>query len=256
MKQREAGMKATIVIFLLVFLFMRILSSSEVIVDLSHPANAMWIEPTTEYFSSQAYVGTRFNVTVWMNVTQPTSAWQFLLIYDRTLLQALRCGYTGDKKSEWSGGESVTTVSPVFASGNSSYSYVLDGETLNSRASLTGAGSLGWVEFNITYVPSEGISTSEIRLDQSLNGFSSYAVDADYNVIQPFTFGNCDYSIFRGAPIPSSGYIVRADLQLLIPLGIVVAFAVVTGACLVIIMVADADRTRRRRRGNDRHGGF
>jgi hypothetical protein len=241
-------MKTTSTIFWLVLLFMGIFPSSGAIVNTSRPANGMWIEPATEYFSNSTPVGTRFNVTVWMNVTKDTNAWQLFLVYDRTLLQALRCGYTGDNKSEWSGVKRVVTVSPVLASWNSSYSYVLHGEVLNSSATMTGAGSLSWVEFNITYVPPKGISIySEIRLDQ-VRPFSSYALDVHGNRILPFTFGMCDYSVGAGAPISSSGYVIRRYPKLWILLGIMLAFAVVTGASLAIIMTAGADSTRRRRK--------
>jgi hypothetical protein len=163
-----------------------------------HAANAMWVEPPVEAFSSSTPVGTKFNVTIWMNVTANTNSWQYMLVYNRTQLQALAAGYTGNGQSQWSGTKPVETVLPSLESipSNSSYAYVLHGEVLKSSDNMTGAGSLDWVEFNITYVPPQGISLrSELLLDQT-EPYSSYALDSSYNDILPaLSFGKCDYSI-------------------------------------------------------------
>jgi len=164
----------------------------------AHAPNSMWIEPMIENYDSSTPVGTKFNVTVWLNVTSPVNSWQFFLVYNSTHLQALRCDYTGNGKSQWSGTLPVDTVLPDLSAipGNASYSYVLHGEVLKSSANRTVAGSLSWIEFNITYVPPQGVSiASELLLNQ-VSVFKSIAQDPEFNDIVPaLTFDKCNYFI-------------------------------------------------------------
>lgn len=161
-------------------------------------ANSIWIEPPSQDFSTNTPVGTTFNVTVWLNVTSPTDSWQFYLIYDGAYLNALRCGYTGNGKSLWSGTNSANSVDPAFGSHNatSTYKYVLHGEVLKSSVESTGEGSLSWVEFNVTAVPPAGQTvTSDIRLDVE-GPFSTQVLNANFEAISPaLTFGKSTYVI-------------------------------------------------------------
>jgi hypothetical protein len=158
------------------------------------PANSMWIEPTALSFSTTTTsVGHKFNVTIWLNMTTPTNNWQFYLIYNKNHLKALRCDYTGNFKSMWSGATLVDTVTPGFGSHNSTHNYVVHAEVLKSSALRTGAGSLSWIEFNITKAPGEGLTlASELRLDVA-GVFESNAFDADFNPI-PLAYGNATYT--------------------------------------------------------------
>jgi hypothetical protein len=163
-----------------------------------HQANAMWVEPPVESYSSSTPVGTKFNVTIWLNVTVNTNSWQFFLVYNHTILQALRCDYTGIGKSQWSGSKPVYTVFPSIMPipKNASYAYVLHGEVLQSSDNQTGAGSLSWVEFNITYVPPAGISIHSVLLLDQTRPATSYALDAALNDVTPkLTFDKCNYFI-------------------------------------------------------------
>jgi hypothetical protein len=159
-----------------------------------HLANSMWIEPTVKNYDSSTSVGTRFNVTVWLNVTHPTNSWQFYLTYNRTHLQALRCNYTGNGKSLWSGNSTAASVPAMIDFHDASLGYVLHSESIYLGANRTGAGNLSWIEFNITKVPPTGVTiTSEMRLD--IPGvFSTKALDSDFNLIE-LSYGKCNYSI-------------------------------------------------------------
>jgi hypothetical protein len=161
-----------------------------------HMPNSMWVEPMVKNYDSSTPVGTKFNVTVWLNVTSPVNSWQFFLLYNSSHLHALRCDYTGNGKSQWSGTLPVDTVLPDLSPQNASFSYVVHGEVLKSSANKTGAGSLSWIEFNVTYVPPQGVAiASEILLDQ-VGAFRSLAQDPEFNDIVPaLTFDKCNYFI-------------------------------------------------------------
>jgi hypothetical protein len=180
---------------LTLFLLLSAVAFSPVQAVTSHPADAMWIDPDVVSYSSSTPVGTKFNITVMLNVTTPAMFWQFFLIYNSTHLKALRCAYTGNGKSQWSGSATVDTVSPAFDQKNATNSYVLFGETLRNGANKTGEGSLAWIEFNITLVPAEGVSiTSELRLDNRMGAFKSKVQDSSFTPIA-ITYGKCDYFI-------------------------------------------------------------
>jgi hypothetical protein len=145
------------------------------------PANSMWIEPPTLSFStSTTPVGTKFNVTIWLNVTTPTNSWQYYLIYNKVHLNATRGDYTGSFRSMWSGALPVNTVAIQFADHNTTHGYVVLAEVLKSSAEKTGAGNLSWIEFEIMQAPAEGQTlTSELRLD--IPGvFESSVMDKDF----------------------------------------------------------------------------
>jgi len=158
------------------------------------PADSMWTEPTTSNYSTKTTpLGYKFNMTVWLNVTSPTNAWQFYLIYNKAQLKATRCDYTGNGKSQWSGSFSTLSVAPSFGSHNATHDYVVHAELLMLVAERTGTGSLSWVEFEINQAPSLGETlTSELRLD-IVGSFDSYAIDASFNRTA-LTFGKTIYT--------------------------------------------------------------
>jgi len=163
-------------------------------------ADSMWIEPSTIDLTGKP-VGTRFNVTIWLNVTSPTHLWQFYLRYKRTQIEAVRCDYTGNGKSVWSGSLWTGSVVPSFGVEiDETYGYVLFGETLGSGDENTGFGSLAWVEFQT--MPASSTSrkvTSELTLD--IEGvFSSYIMDKSFHRIS-LTFGRATYSNVVHGPV-------------------------------------------------------
>ena len=130
-----------------------------------HNANAMWIEPSQVNIPST--VGYKFNVTVWINLTTTCGTWEFKLIYDKTYLNATRCGYTAGGQSEFFKGLTTIPLSPTYGSVNSTHNYVLYAEAiLMSPYRSPGYGSLAWVEFEVIATPPQG-QTITTKLDIS-----------------------------------------------------------------------------------------
>jgi hypothetical protein len=164
----------------------------------------MWIEPPDIQLSN-ATIGMRFNITIWLNVSTPTMSWQFYLIYNRTHLEALRCGFTGDNRSLWSGNLTADAPGqPDFDYHNGTFKSILFAETLRDGVQNTGMGSLAWVEFNITKTPLNatlGPIMGQMRLDipNPQNNFMSFAINASFSLI-PLDFGNSVYRIIPEFP--------------------------------------------------------
>jgi hypothetical protein len=201
--RRENGMKMKIIsMMLLGFL---VLSSVSIFSVHALPANSMWIAPSPDplsFFTNTTSIGFTFNVTIMFNVTTPTNSWQFYLIYNKAQLNAVRCDYTGDGKSQWAGSKSVNTVTPAFGNHNATYGYVVHGEVLKSSVEVTGVGSLSWVEFQIMQAPGEGQTlTSDLMLGIS-GAFVSRAMDKTYNSI-PLTFYKASYVFASEIPPPT-----------------------------------------------------
>jgi len=154
-----------------------------------HPANAMWIEPST--ISNDMSIGTRFNVTVWINLTSnPTGVcggWQFRMYYDPTYLNATRAGYTGGTpyapgttpgKSEFFNNVSTVPLSPFFGS-----DYVQVGESWMGTGDMRhvpGYGSLAWVEFEVIGSP-DGVIEVQLDISSAYHPPTSdtYAIDGE-----------------------------------------------------------------------------
>jgi len=144
------------------------------------PANSMWIEPSTIDLTDTTPIGYKFNVTVWLNVTNPTNSWQFYFVYDKQYLNASGLDYTGSGKSMWAGTLPIDSVLPSFDHHNATHDLVMHGEVLKASAEKTGSGSLSWVEFEVIQKPPEGQTvTLHLRLDIS-GIFDSLAMDKNY----------------------------------------------------------------------------
>lgn len=130
-----------------------------------HAANAMWIEPSSIDLSAEIHdVGYKFNVTVWVNITSVTSptqvvrAWQFVMSYNKTQLNATRCGYTEGSKSQFFNNITTVPVEPQFGSFNTTHDFVMHGESwiLGPKRTVPSSGSLSWIEFEVITKPPEG----------------------------------------------------------------------------------------------------
>ena len=120
----------------------------------SHDANAMWVEPASIDLTT-ATVGHLFNVTVAVNITleQLVGAWQTRLRFNSTYLHAIRADYTDVGRSNWFAGLGTVAVIPII---DNVTGYVFHGESLTGlEVDNLGAGTLFWIEFNVTFVPSE-----------------------------------------------------------------------------------------------------
>ena len=121
-----------------------------------YSADSMWIDPS-EIDITEMSVGDKFNVTVWLNVTEDCGAWQFYLIYNKEYLNVTRYGLTGTggAKSEFfeNSGSSTFFPTPSMGAYNDTHNYILIGESWLGGPFGTGCGSLAWVEFEILAKP-------------------------------------------------------------------------------------------------------
>ena len=89
-----------------------------------------------------------FNLTVWINTSEPSYSWQFKIYFNNTYLNATRAGYTAGSKSEFFQELTTMPVSPII---DNNAGYVLYGESLLGEAQRDpGYGSLAWIEFKVT----------------------------------------------------------------------------------------------------------
>lgn len=110
----------------------------------SYPANSIWIEPSRLRINDK---GDIFNVTIWINLTQNSFAWQIKLDFNSTFFNATRIGYTNGNRSQFFSDYSTIPIIPKI---NNENGYILHGETLlGSDERSSGCGSLIWVEFKL-----------------------------------------------------------------------------------------------------------
>jgi len=177
-----------------------------------HNADAMWVEPSDSNFDANTTsVGFKFNVTVAMNFTEDTFAWQAVLYYNATQLNATRVGATAPPTSEFMTGHS-TTFSKAIGPGSyppvGDLKSVLAAETCSAPDFVTGpqSGTLFWTEFQIMLAPGAGQtlnSTFDISTEYSLT--NTYVWDPTGN---PYTFtpydGTYQFTNSSGPPPPLS----------------------------------------------------
>jgi len=122
-----------------------------------HNADAMWVEPS-EIDLTTVSPGYRFNVTIWVNCSKTSTAWQFMLIYNSTYLNATGCWYTAGTSSEFFQGLGTIPVEPRFNVTIWNATYVLFGESCLVNLRDPGYGSLAFVEFEVIEVPPEQVT--------------------------------------------------------------------------------------------------
>jgi hypothetical protein len=168
-----------------------------------HNADAMWVEPSPIVFTtSNASLGSKFNVTVWLNMTEDIFAYQVALHYNRTQLNCTRSRYTAGSTSNYFAGHAVTAPAPVIDTGSLGNGSVLASESLLGDDIIPGphSESLIWMEFKILTVPASGNLTSKFDItteynhkparrtwieDPSLNDLDFTTYDGDYTFIGP-----------------------------------------------------------------------
>jgi hypothetical protein len=130
-------------------------------------ADSMWIEGTTTFNTDTMHLNDKFNVTVWMNITQANVfGAQVALLYNRTQLKATRSDFTTGTNQFFYGHEVATTGPTIDTSflGNGS---VLAFESCKGSdfIPVPKVGSLIWIEFQIIKVPGKGQTlTSKIDI--------------------------------------------------------------------------------------------
>jgi hypothetical protein len=156
----------------------------------SHPANAMWIEPSQiELNVTLISPGYKFNVTIWANSSVQCGGWQFWLVYPKTYINATRAGYTADTKSEFFQNITTIPVTPSLKSHNTTHNRVEHGESWAGTGSYRspGYGSLSWIEFNVTNLPTSSVDvildfyayTGAVRRTYLINGETGEKVTLD-----------------------------------------------------------------------------
>jgi thermitase len=135
-------------------------TSQSTVPEETHEGDSVWIEPSYTDLTNLG-VGQKVNITLWVNVTVPSFAWQVQLRYNSDLLYATRCVYTEGTRSQFFSGHSTVSVAPSYQALNSTHSLVLFGETLRlSDQRAPGFGSLCWIEFMILTKPSSPFEES------------------------------------------------------------------------------------------------
>jgi hypothetical protein len=163
----------------------------------------MWIEPSTLSFNTTTTpVGSRFNITVYANISVPSYAWQYFIVYNAEHLKnATGTWYSAGSKSEWAGTNPTSPLSTKYGVYNATHDWICLGESLQGSSEVpAGSYSLAIIEFEIGSAPPEGeIYESQISLD-IIGDFNSYVLDLDLNEI-PLNFGNAAYS-YESVPQP------------------------------------------------------
>lgn len=157
-----------------------------------HTADAMWIEPSTlSFYTNTTPVGHRFNVTLWVNLTDNSFTWQFHLNFNTTQLNATRTGYTAGTVSDWATHSSTGITIPVVPVIDNVMGYVEHGESCSGADYVPGpvVASLAWVEFEILTGPMEGTLTSQLSIDNA----DTFFLDFELLDIE-LTKYNADYS--------------------------------------------------------------
>jgi hypothetical protein len=149
-------------------------------------ANAIWIEPSlVELDFTQIPVGYKFNVTVWANCSVPCGAWQVWLLYEEVYLNATRAGYTGPDGLKSDFFQNITSVSvrTLLRSHNATHSRVECGESWTGSGDFRnpGYGSLCWIEFNVTLLPTVPLDTTLSFYAYAGDSVRTYLIDGTTN---------------------------------------------------------------------------
>jgi len=161
-----------------------------------HNADAMWVEPS-EIDLTTVSVGYRFNVTVWVNCSKTCTAWQFLLYYNSTYLNATGCWYTAGTTSEFFQGLGPITVEPTFYNDS-----VLFGESCLMNLREPGYGSLAFVEFEVIKVPPEQL-TFELDISKAYpeDTYLIVVLDSEEGKLEPMSVLNATVIIPEFGPL-------------------------------------------------------
>jgi len=175
-----------------------------------HNADAMWVEPAALNFDTNTTsVGFKFNVTVAMNFTGDTFAWQAVIYYNATQLNCTRVGATAPPTSEF-----MTDHSTTFSKAINPGSYppigdlksVLAAETCSSPDFAPGpnSGTLFWAEFQILLAPGAGQTfNSKFDISTQYAATNTYVWDPTGN---SYTFtpsdGTYQFTNSSGPPAP------------------------------------------------------
>jgi hypothetical protein len=136
-------------------------------------AGVMWIEPSRVSLPKNlAAIGYRFNVTVWLNMTQNIYAYQIALLYNGTQLKCDRAGFTDGGTSEYFTGHYSTAMIAIDGGMGNGSLMAFEGCVGSDYVSGPHVASLIWAEFEVLTVPSSNMSfTSKFDISTEYTGF-------------------------------------------------------------------------------------
>jgi len=175
------------------------------------PPPAFWVMPETETFTTtNASVGTQFNVTVWVATTVPQStAWQVKLGFNASQLEAVATGYTGVGKSMWFTGHNSVPVSAII---DNATGYVFTGESLFGVDFVGPSnGSLFYVTFQIIAAPTPGNTLTSLIDTATYAPGDTFVLDENSFAETPFATGHCTYTFSAGGPPPPTRHDVAVS---------------------------------------------
>jgi hypothetical protein len=120
-------------------------------VGVSTNANCMWMEP--KWIDPSTSAGTRFNVTVWLNVTTDNVfGYQVALLYNRTQLECTRANFTDDFMDSPPSGLQNSLRIDTSELGNGS---IIAFQSCKGDEFITTpkCGTLIWIEFQVISTP-------------------------------------------------------------------------------------------------------
>jgi hypothetical protein len=164
-----------------------------------HAANAMWVEPSPIVFNTMnASIGTKFNVSIWLNMTENIFAYQIGLHYNRTQLMCTRAAYTAGNTSDYFRDHTTVSPAPAIDESELGNGSILAFETVLGYDFIPGphSGSLIWAEFEVMTVPASGNLASKFDIgseyptrtwvrDPNKNKLFFTSYDANYQFIGP-----------------------------------------------------------------------
>ena len=169
-----------------------------------HAANAMWVEPSSIVFNTMnASIGTEFNVTVWLNMTEDIFAYQIGLHYNRTQLMCTRAAYTAGNTSDYFRGHTTVSPAPAIDESELGNGSVLAFETVLGYDFILGphSGSLVWAEFQVVTIPPSGNLTSKFDISSEYPT-RTWVRDPNKKKL-PFTPYDANYQFIGPPPILS-----------------------------------------------------
>jgi hypothetical protein len=148
-------------------------------------ADKMSVSPSIVFPTDDETIGTRFNVTISLDVAENVFAYQVTMHYNRTELMCVDANVTGYTTSRFMAGHvtnsTVSIDGPPYGNGS-----VLVAETCEANDSVQGpkSGTLFWIEFQILQTPGTNQtlnSTFDISTEQDLN--NTFVLDQSSNYL-------------------------------------------------------------------------
>jgi hypothetical protein len=193
----------SMLLVLLTMGFMSIVVQAHAIGPTEHQEpDSMWVEPSSVTYSlDNATIGTKFNVTVWLNIASANIfGYQFGLMYNRTQLRGARGGFTAGSTSKFMELHDTQASGPIIDTsflGNGSV-VVFESCKGDDKITVPNENSTAWVEFEIMLLPEAGktiTSTFDITStypdrtwaqDENLNKVALTTYDGTYTVVPEF----------------------------------------------------------------------